>query len=71
MTAKEKAKELFERFLLPITQRYIEQDQKIGKGEISVAKQCALICVQYLIADNDGNDQGKYWKEVKTKIQNL
>ena len=40
MTAKEKAKELVDRFL-----KEFPSTDDIGFGQIKIAKQCALICV--------------------------
>jgi hypothetical protein len=73
MKTKEKAKELVDKFLLPITQRYVEQGQKVGKGEINTAKQCALIAVDEI---NDAiNTLGfkdlEYWQQVKKEIEKL
>ena len=58
MTAKEKAKELVDRF-------------RIGDRNMkSKAKQCALICVDEILEFHDRIDV-KYWKEVKQEINKL
>ena len=70
MTAKEKAKELFDKFygIEPVQPIYIGMD----KGQ---AKQCALICVDEKIADaliyGDVNSAEGYLKEVKQEINKL
>jgi hypothetical protein len=68
----EKAIELVERFyeILPLSNRFE-----------SVAKQCALICVDEILKEcsnwaggtNDGWDAKRfdYWNEVKNEIENL
>jgi hypothetical protein len=75
MTPKEKAKDLVE--------NYAETIKPIEFGVIlerdwKSAKQCALIAVDELIADNDKNEiivngglNKTYWQEVKTEIQKL
>ena len=75
MTAKEKAKELFDRFykIEPVEPIYIGMD----KGQ---AKQCALICVDEILEfayDIEWEKKGeaisklKFLKEVKQEINKL
>ena len=56
MIPKEKAKELIDRF-------------KIGNDH-TIAKQCALICVNEISEDYSG-DILEYWQEVKQEIEKL
>ena len=80
MTPKEKAKELVESFYRSMF------DIKLSDTHImQTAKQCALICVDEIInsspslpilADNgsfgsDIEESTKWWKQVKTEIENL
>jgi hypothetical protein len=65
MKAKEKAKELVEKFTL------------IDEMFIGSAKKCAIICVDeilfyYPVAVDDERSKSfnEYWKSVKTEIQN-
>tara|TARA_R110000824_G_scaffold182_3_gene837 strand:+ start:13404 stop:13613 length:210 start_codon:yes stop_codon:yes gene_type:complete len=67
MTAKEKAKDLVDRFL----------NEQNDTEEISQAKQCALICVDEILKNqpydiytiDQCNNLTKYWKEVKQEIE--
>ena len=66
MVAKDKARELVDRFDYP----------NIPTGLMSAErKQCAIICVDELIEDNafnlDDMDKCDYWKEVKQEIEKL
>ena len=68
MTAKEKAKELFDRFY------EIEPVEPIYFGvNIGQAKQCALICVDEIIEaeSNYYPNEINYWQEVKEEISKL
>jgi uncharacterized protein YhfF len=77
MTAKEKAKEFFDKYYI-VCQEYTEEIQCSIQ-----AKQCALIAVDEIIqqwevidtyiADLGGqlNQSLKYWQEVKQEIQAL
>tara|TARA_R110000772_G_scaffold89748_3_gene185779 strand:+ start:167 stop:361 length:195 start_codon:yes stop_codon:yes gene_type:complete len=64
MNPKEKAKELFDRFL---ERRYTDED----------AKECALICVDEIletlnnITPTTEETFESYWREVKQEIENL
>jgi homoserine trans-succinylase len=60
MTAKEKAKELVDKFL----------NEQNNTEEISEAKQCALICVDEILRILPFTDV-KYWQEVKQEINKL
>ena len=67
MTAKEKAKELVERYLKKIIElAYAETKSK------ELAKQCALICVDEILETYiDLDPKLKYLKEVKKEISRL
>jgi len=73
MTAKDKAKELVDRFY-----DTIENNVELYKGEYLVtAKQCALVCVDRMleslwrVGHSFCNDEIKYLKEVKEEIEKL
>ena len=77
MKAKDKAKELVERFKYR-TLRGVE----VETMSISLAKQCALICVDEIIINggtknviqyepNCFTNKVDYWKEVKQEIEKL
>jgi len=74
MTAKEKAKELVDKFY----QRFpLKMNVITTKGDLSweydnweQAKQCALIAVDELIF-NTFDSQHRFWIEVKQEIDNL
>jgi hypothetical protein len=62
MTAKDKAKELVDRFL----------NEQNDTEEISQAKQCALICVDEILQEIEGFPYAyKFWEEVKQEINKL
>ena len=73
MTAKEKAKELVDRFKYR-TLRGVE----VETMSISLAKQCALICVREILKNqpydiytiDQCNNLTKYWQEVEQEIKN-
>ena len=71
MTAKEKAKELVEKY-----QFNGDMIDDIRMSEES-AKQCALICVDEIleslwnVGHSSSNDEINYWKEVKQEINKL
>lgn len=66
MTAKEKAKELLDRFLS------IEGADDCGNSYSCVAKQCALICVDEILdMVNPLKLEYDYWEEVKQEIKKL
>tara|TARA_R110000803_G_scaffold22225_5_gene55580 strand:- start:331 stop:552 length:222 start_codon:yes stop_codon:yes gene_type:complete len=73
MTAKEKAKELFDRFY------EIEPVEPIYVGvNIGQAKQCVLICVNEMIKElteqispSVHGFRHNYWKEVKQEVNKL
>jgi uncharacterized protein (UPF0303 family) len=83
MTAKEKAKELVDKFKFETKQSEIIND--IILGDISVifkhhkAKQCALIAIDLRLEGDfifssieyGGKDSLEYWIEVKQEIQKL
>tara|TARA_B110000238_G_C16014435_1_gene390361 strand:- start:789 stop:977 length:189 start_codon:yes stop_codon:yes gene_type:complete len=62
MTAKEKAKELVDRFYLNGIKKYSMQYEN--------SVQCALICVEEILRILPFTDV-KYWKEVKEEINKL
>lgn len=73
MEAKEKAKELVERFK-EYSHFYIDPDLEVKELEEN-AKQCALICVDEIL-ENLSNinlrlHQITFWEEVKQEIQSL
>jgi hypothetical protein len=70
MKAKDKAKELVDRFLR------IEGADDCGNSYSCVAKQCALICVDEIMESFNPleyypEDLRDYWQEVKQEISNL
>ena len=84
MTAKEKAKELLNKFLS------IDGADDCGNSYSYVAKQCALICVDEILKANEKislkdlretmqtndilcqlTDNAMYWQEVKEEINKL
>ena len=81
MTAKEKAKELFNKFNqyskdnTPDFDKYFDQEVAIRISKYS-AKQCAIIAVDEIL-NHHSQEQGLYridtyyWKQVKTEIENL
>jgi len=67
MNAKEKAKELFNKYCYAI--RTEERDSGYFTN-IIYAKDCALIAVDELIDETD-MDRLEYWQQVKQEIVNL
>ena len=76
MEAKEKAKELVDKY------EYHSKPMEYGmnfSGDIDHAKQCALICVDEILKENERINQGgyfptpltEYWQEVKQEINKL
>ena len=64
MTAKEKAKELFDRFYLNGIKKYSMPYEN--------SVQCALICVDEILENNYGAKfQMIFWQEVKQEINKL
>jgi hypothetical protein len=64
MTPKEKANELYEKFIFPCWEC----------DEFDRAKRCALIAVNELIKETSfevPNIRERYWQEVKQEINNL
>ena len=69
MTAKEKAKELIDKYNVDL-----RPFSEYGHWDIYHAKQCALICVDELINESTvtGNFIKKpYWEQVKKEIELL
>ena len=74
MKAKDKAKELVNRFMEVNREQRYQDDLNIFE-----AKQCALICVEKILKELDGfvNDDGyqfsrvQFYKEVKQEINKL
>lgn len=65
MTPKEKAKELFDKFI-PLVEAYSSE------GQSDNTKQCALIAVDEIIDTKClGSLILEYWNEVKQEINNL
>jgi hypothetical protein len=89
MTPKEKAKELFDKFWRETPQPYTERVEYYKESKLifndwdkdwtnRLAKQCALIAVDEIIASNpiafDEDDnciEKNWWKEVKQEIEKL
>ena len=71
MKAKEKAKELVDRFAHtnPVNIAFLNNEQLIKC--IKQAKQCALIAVNEIISALVGLAPIKYWQEVKQEIEKL
>jgi hypothetical protein len=73
-TPKEKAQELVDRFMIMIGDTFV-----IPIILKTKAKQCALICVDEILKENERINLGgafptpltEYWKEVKQEIQKL
>lgn len=73
MTAKRQAQELIDRF------NSIEMEKPIFIMSRGQAKECALICAQYIIDSNphsnplntDGDSTMGFWIEVKQEIEKL
>ncbi len=68
MTPKEKAKELFDKFI-EHTQEWDELDGYVK--DIYKAKQCALIAVDTVLWMASHYATIEYWQEVKQEIQAL
>lgn len=77
MTAKERAKYLFENYLILFPEFY--NDLEFGYNEVK-AKQCALILVNEIIKQYSSGkfdykvldeEELEYWEEVKKEIENL
>lgn len=67
--AKEKAKELFNKYCYAI--RTEETDSGYFTN-IIYAKNCALIAVEEILNNGfDFTDESEYWQEVKTEIEKL
>ena len=79
MTAKEKAEELVDKYLLlsiDFPYNDTQDGQCIGNGYMlyNSAKQCALIAVDEIIEEVHGGGivgRSLYWKEVKQEIEKL
>lgn len=67
--AKEKAKELFDKYCYAI--RTEERDSGYFTN-IIYAKQCALIAVEQILENGfDFTDESEYWQEVKKELEKL
>ena len=72
-SAKEKAEELIDKFL-KVKSKKISDYSKI---EWPTAKQCALVCIDEIIFENNlhlseyGHERIIFWKQVKEEILNL
>ena len=65
MNEKEKAKELVDKYYLLVDSNFTEQ------ATMYTAKQCALVCVDEIINDYEGEPLNNYWQGVKTEIELL
>jgi len=71
MTAKEKAEQLFDKFMRPI-----DGWHKYPMC-FDTAKQCSIIAVDEILTQNNvwikqiGKGTNNYWQQVKTEIENL
>lgn len=71
MTPKEKAYELYIRYLL------LTNDSILLTNDSRIAKQCALIAVDEIISEYNRMErynfviEKEYWQEVKTEIEKL
>lgn len=63
MTPKAKAEELLDKLYS------VKDDNNISSMKISLAKQCALICVEEIIKSYETDFT--FWQEVKTEIEKL
>ena len=80
MTAKEKANELVERFMLysvvktEISKEMMQYEYNY-KIKRELAKDCAIIAVDEIIKSNPysavGNSTSKFWQEVKSELEKL
>ena len=68
MKAKDRAKYLFENYLILFPEFY--NDLEFGYNEVK-AKQCALILVDEVLENSHTNVFTKYWEEVKQEIEKL
>lgn len=76
MTAKEKAKELVDRFSYNCKHTEYVDDNRYKDNEtikLINSKECALICVGEVIEDRSvrGKINFTYWQEVKEEIKQL
>lgn len=74
MTAKEKAKELINKFYQPITINLTEVSRHSSNDIWEWGKQCALICVDEILnAHFMKRDSGHktFWINVQSEIKNL
>jgi hypothetical protein len=78
MKAKEKAKEIVERFIniIPCNDNELSEDE-MYKEQLHSAKQCALICVDEILRNEVNTTMHPndiimdYWQEVKQEINKL
>ena len=76
MTAKDKAKELVDRFK-GVTRPFSKRRTLKVDIHPEHAKQCALICVDEIleslrnVGHSFSNDEIKYWQEVKQEIEKI
>jgi len=69
MTPKEKAEELYNKYLILIVDDIIDMKIIFGTLTHKLAKQSALIAVDYII-DWTTSFHLQYWQEVKKEIEN-
>ena len=73
MKAKDKAKELVERYfdIIPFNDNELSEEE-MYEVQLSIVKQCAIICVNEMLDCNstcvDSEDEFEFWKEVKYEI---
>lgn len=65
--AKEKALEIYQKFYYPILDKAAEDHDSAHE----VAKQCAIICVDEIMQDNQSWVTMQFCKQVKHEIQQL
>ena len=71
MTAKDKAKELLDRFK-DVTRPMSKRNTLVARMHPEHAKQCALLCVDEILETYiDLDPKLNYWKEVKKEIEKL
>ena len=68
MMPKEKAQDLFYKYLLYFPEFYNDLEYDYNSED---AKQCALIAVNEILNVIHTNMEDRYWQEVKKEIENL
>lgn len=70
MTPKQKAEDLFSKFIDEIPPNQEKDINKFMEVDREAAKQCALIAVDEILKTNPYKARN-YWQEVKTEIEKL